>query len=109
MTNQQFLKLKNELGTITMQEVNNLHATENKSGDQKIIAEKVNDKIIEAIHSWTALQRGKEISGARIETIYSFMDSTRIKRGYGTFKGSRAEMYSIDHLINSFDLRKYIK
>ena len=69
----------------------------------------VNDKIIEAIHSWTALQRGKEISGARIETIYSFMDSTRIKRGYGTFKGSRTEMYSIDHLINSFGLREHIK
>jgi superfamily I DNA/RNA helicase len=69
----------------------------------------VNDKIIEAIHSWTALQRGKKISGSRIDTIYSFMDSTRIKRGHGTFKGSHTLMYSIDDLINTYGLREHIK
>ena len=69
----------------------------------------VNDKIIEAIVSWTRLQRGEEISGSRVDTVYSFMDSTRIKRGHGTFKGSHTEMYSIDDLINRFGLREYIK
>ena len=69
----------------------------------------VNDKIIEAIHSWTALQRGKEISGSRVDTVYSFMDSTRIKRGHGTFKGAHSLMYSIDDLINNFGLREHIK
>ena len=69
----------------------------------------VNDKIIEAIVSWTKLQRGEEISGSRVDTVYSFMDSTRIKRGHGTFKGSHTEMYSIDDLINRFGLREYIK
>ena len=69
----------------------------------------VNDKIIEAIHSWTALQRGKEISGSRVDTVYSFMDSTRIKRGHGTFKGAHSMMYNIDDLINNFGLREHIK
>ena len=69
----------------------------------------VNDKIIEAIVSWTRLQKGEKVSGARVDTIYSFMDSTRIKRGHGTFKGSHTEMYSIDDLINKFGLREYIK
>ena len=66
----------------------------------------VNEKIIEAIVSWTRLQKGEKVSGARVDTIYSFMDSTRIKRGHGTFKGSHTEMYTIDNLINSFGLRE---
>jgi superfamily I DNA/RNA helicase len=69
----------------------------------------VNEKIIEAIVSWTRLQRGEKVSGGRVDTIYSFMDSTRIKRGHGTFKGSHTEMYSIDDLINKYGLREHIK
>ena len=69
----------------------------------------VNDKIIEAIYSWTALQRGKKISGQRVSVLYSFMDNTRIKRGHGKFKGSQANEYSIDDLINSYGLREHIK
>ena len=37
------------------------------------------------------------------------MDSTRIKRGHGTFKGSHTDMYTIDNLIANFGLREYIK
>jgi superfamily I DNA/RNA helicase len=69
----------------------------------------VNDKIIEAIYSWTALQRGKKISGQRVSVLYSFMDNTRIKRGHGKFKGSQANEYSIDDLINNYGLREHIK
>ena len=69
----------------------------------------VNEKIIEAILSWTALQRGKKITGARVDTVYSFMDSTRIKRGHGTFKGSHADTYSIDDLISKYGLREHLK
>jgi len=69
----------------------------------------VNEKIIEAIMSWTNLQRGKKVYGSKIDTVYSFMDSTRIKRGHGTFKGSHTELYSIDDLIHSFGLREHIK
>ena len=69
----------------------------------------VNEKIIEAIMSWTNLQRGKKVYGSKIDTVYSFMDSTRIKRGHGTFKGSHTELYSIDDLIQSFGLREHIK
>ena len=65
-------------------------------------------KIIEAIVAWTDLQKGKKVSGARIDTVYSFMDSTRIKRGHGTFKGSHSELYTIDNLIHSFGLRESI-
>jgi len=68
----------------------------------------INEKIIEAIVSWTRLQKGEKVSGARVDTIYSFMDSTRIKRGHGTFKGSHTEMYNIDNLIHSFGLRENI-
>ena len=69
----------------------------------------VNDKIIEAIYSWTALQRGKKISGQRVSVLYSFMDNTRIKRGHGKFKGSQANEYSIDDLISNYGLREHIK
>ena len=69
----------------------------------------VNDKIIEAIYSWTALQRGKKISGQRVSVLYSFMDNTRIKRGHGKFKGSQANEYSIDDLIKNYGLREHIK
>jgi superfamily I DNA/RNA helicase len=68
----------------------------------------INEKIIEAIVSWTRLQKGEKVSGARVDTIYSFMDSTRIKRGHGTFKGSHTEMYNINNLIHSFGLRENI-
>ena len=37
------------------------------------------------------------------------MDSTRIKRNYGTFKGNAEEMYNLDMLINNFGLRDTIK
>ena len=40
-------KLENQLETITTQEINKLHSIENKTGDQKIIANRVNEKIIE--------------------------------------------------------------
>ena len=43
------------------------------------------------------------------DLIYQFMDSTRIKRNYGTFKGDHATMYGIDDLINDFGLRDKIK
>jgi len=69
----------------------------------------VNDKIIEAIYSWTSLQRGKKISGQRVSVLYTFMDNTRIKRGHGKFKGSQASQYSMDDLINNYGLREHIK
>jgi len=69
----------------------------------------VNDKIIEAIYSWTSLQRGKKISGQRVSVLYTFMDNTRIKRGHGKFKGSQANEYSMDDLINNYGLREHIK
>ena len=68
----------------------------------------VNEKIIEAIVAWTKLQKGEKVPGARVDTVYSFMDSTRIKRGHGTFKGSHTELYTIDNLIHSFGLRENI-
>ena len=68
----------------------------------------VNEKIIEAIVAWTKLQKGEKVVGAKIDTVYSFMDSTRIKRGHGTFKGSHGDTYTIDNLIHSFGLRESI-
>jgi superfamily I DNA/RNA helicase len=37
------------------------------------------------------------------------MDSTRIKRNYGTFKGDHAATYTLEDLINDFGLRETIK
>ena len=58
--------------------------------DQSVIS----FKYIEAIRAWTRLQKGESISGVDCDTIYhQFMDSTRIKRNYGVFKGQHEGMY----------------
>ena len=68
----------------------------------------VDEKIIEAIREWTDLQKGRNISGARADTLYNFMDSTRIKRGYGVFKGDHTKTYNVHDLIGNFGLRENI-
>jgi superfamily I DNA/RNA helicase len=59
----------------------------------------VNFKYIEAIRAWTRLQKGEKVSGVDCETLYNYMDSTRIKRNYGVFKGQHEGMYDLDTLI----------
>jgi len=69
----------------------------------------VNLKYIEAIKAWTTLQNGKEVSGQLCDVVYQFMDSTRIKRNYGTFKGDHAAVYTLEDLIKDYGLRETIK
>jgi len=66
-------------------------------------------KYIEAIRAWTRLQKGESISGVDCDTIYHHMDSTRIKRNYGVFKGQHEGMYNLDTLIKEYGLREDIK
>ena len=66
-------------------------------------------RYIEAIRAWTRLQKGESISGVDCDTIYHHMDSTRIKRNYGVFKGQHEGMYDLDTLINKYGLREDIK
>ena len=68
----------------------------------------VNFKYIEAIRAWTRLQKGEKVSGVDCETLYNYMDSTRIKRNYGVFKGQPEGFYTIDDLINEHGLREHI-
>jgi superfamily I DNA/RNA helicase len=68
----------------------------------------VNFKYIEAIRAWTRLQKGEKVSGVDCETLYNYMDSTRIKRNYGVFKGQPEGFYNIDDLINEHGLREHI-
>ena len=65
-------------------------------------------KYIEAIRAWTSLQNGKKISGDHCHTLYEYMDSTRIKRNYGTFKGQPDGAYNLDMLIEKYGLRETI-
>ena len=69
----------------------------------------INFKYIEAIKAWTSLQNGKKISGDYCHTLYEYLDSTRIKRNYGTFKGQPDGMYNLDMLIEKYGLRETIK
>ena len=69
----------------------------------------INFKYIEAIRAWTSLQNGKEISGVHCDTLYNYMDSTRIKRNYGVFKGQPEQMFNLDLLIKEYGLRETIK
>ena len=69
----------------------------------------INFKYIEAIRAWTSLQNGREIAGDYCHTLYEYMDSTRIKRNYGTFKGQPDGMYNLDLLIEKYGLRDTIK
>ena len=46
--------------------------------DAKEMFESLDEKIIEAIRAWTDLQKGRNISGARADTLYNFMDSTKL-------------------------------
>jgi DNA helicase-2/ATP-dependent DNA helicase PcrA len=66
-------------------------------------------KYIEAIRGWTALQNGKSISGVLCDIIYHHMDSTRIKRNYGVFKGQHEGTYSLEDLIKDYGLRETIR
>jgi len=68
----------------------------------------INLKYIEAIKAWTTLQNGKSVSGLLCDIVYQFMDSSRIKRNYGTFKGDHAEIYKLEDLINDYGLRSKI-
>ena len=69
----------------------------------------INLKYIEAIKAWTRLQKGHKVSGQQCDTLYQFMDSTRIKRNYGTFKGDHANVYTLEDLIKDYGLRETIK
>tara|TARA_R110002020_G_scaffold260793_1_gene475103 strand:+ start:113 stop:1729 length:1617 start_codon:yes stop_codon:yes gene_type:complete len=69
----------------------------------------INFKYIEAIRGWTKLQREEKISGVDCDLIYNYMDSTRIKRNYGVFKGQHEGQYDLDLLINEYGLRETIK
>ena len=64
---------------------------------------------IEAIRAWTELQNGKTISGIQCDIIYKHMDSTRIKRNYGVFKGKSEGFFNLETLIADFGLKDYIK
>ena len=66
----------------------------------------INFKYIEAIRAWTTLQNGKQVSGVMCDLIYNYMDSTRIKRNYGVFKGQPEGMYNLDMLLNEYGLRE---
>ena len=68
----------------------------------------INFKYIEAIRAWTKLQKGEKISGVECDTLYNYMDSTRIKRNYGVFKGQPEGFYNVDDLINEHGLREQI-
>ena len=49
------------------------------------------------------MQNKKEVSGILCDAVYQFMDSTRIKRNYGTFKGDHTAMYSLEDLIKDYE------
>jgi superfamily I DNA/RNA helicase len=66
-------------------------------------------RFIEAIRAWTRLQKGETVSGVDCDTIYHHMDSTRIKRNYGVFKGQHEGLYNLDTLINKYGLREEVK
>tara|TARA_R110000772_G_scaffold79194_2_gene169531 strand:+ start:2015 stop:3646 length:1632 start_codon:yes stop_codon:yes gene_type:complete len=66
-------------------------------------------RFIEAIRAWTRLQKGEKVSGVDCDTIYHHMDSTRIKRNYGVFKGQPEGFYDLDTLIKQYGLREEIK
>ncbi len=66
-------------------------------------------KYIEAIRAWTKLQRGEEISGVDCDVLYHHMDSTRIKRNYGVFKGQHEGLYNLETLIKDYGLREEVK
>ena len=66
-------------------------------------------RFIEAIRAWTKLQKGETISGVDCDILYHHMDSTRIKRNYGVFKGQHENVYDLDTLIKEYGLREEIK
>ena len=68
----------------------------------------VKEEIIDAIRTWTDLQRGKKVAGARCDNLYNFMDSTRLRRGYGVFKGDHTRYYDVTDLMGNFGLRENI-
>ena len=63
---------------------------------------------IKAIKCWTALCRGEQVIGADVIILYKNMDSTRINRGYGEFKGDPDDMFDMEKLCQHFGLKRHI-
>lgn len=63
---------------------------------------------IKAIKGWTALCRGEKVIGADISILYKNMDSTRISRGHGEFKGDPDEMFDMEKLFQHFGLKRHV-
>jgi hypothetical protein len=68
----------------------------------------VNLEYITAIRGWTKLSRGEKLSGVVCEIIYKHMDSSRIKRNYGVFKGDLEDVYNLERLIKEYGLRETV-
>ena len=63
---------------------------------------------LKAIKCWTALCRGEEVIGADVVILYKNMDSTRINRGHGEFKGDHDETFDIEKLFQHFGLKRFV-
>ena len=68
----------------------------------------VNLEYITAIRGWTKLSRGEKLSGVVCEIIYKHMDSSRIKRNYGVFKGDQDDVYDLERLIKEYGLKETV-
>ena len=64
---------------------------------------------IKAIKCWTQLCRGEKVIGADVVILYQHMDSTRINRPHGNFKGEPSDMFNMEILCQHFGLKRFIE
>tara|TARA_Y100001937_G_scaffold2501_1_gene3157 strand:- start:199 stop:1869 length:1671 start_codon:yes stop_codon:yes gene_type:complete len=64
---------------------------------------------IKAIKCWTQLCRGEKVIGADVVVLYQHMDSTRINRPHGNFKGEPSDMFNMEILCQHFGLKRFIE
>jgi superfamily I DNA/RNA helicase len=53
---------------------------------------------IEAVYSWEALRKGKEIGNKEIKSLYTYLGSEGIARGFRKFVGDPEQSYSLERL-----------
>ena len=58
----------------------------------------IGESTIEAVYAWEALRKGKEIGSREIKSLYTYLGSNGIGRGFRKFVGDPEQSYSLERL-----------
>ena len=65
----------------------------------------IGPSILKAVVTWERLRKGVAMGGEDIASVYRYLDSQYVARGYRTFKGERSELFTLDQLKATYGLQ----